>query len=132
MWQEPVCIVNRKGNKGHSQLLVAFSDPNFLFSLYKLSVRPEALSISGPSMLDVTHTMAARKVTQVNLILLFKSSSSVHTTGGVTAVWNPSQPLCGILTFVHKEILDSWAKSIGEALYKIMWFLWRQGKLLAI
>lgn len=132
IWQINEVNVNRKSNKGHSQLLVAFSDPNFLFSLYKLSVHPEPLSISDPSVSAVTHTMAARKVTQMNLILLFKSSSSVHITGGVTAAWNPSQPLCGILTFVHKEILDSWAKSIGKALYKIMWFLWRQGKLLAI
>lgn len=101
-------------------------------SLYKVHLHPEPLLISDPSVSTVTDTMGARKVTQMNLLLLFKSSSSVHITVCVTAVWNLSQPLCGILTFVHKEILDSWAKSAGEALYKIMWFLWRQGRLLAI
>lgn len=84
---------------------------------------PEQLLIPDPGLYAVTHAVGAKKTAQMAAqkkkeTLYF---SSVHITGGVAAATrNLSQPLRGILTVVHREISDSWPKTIGEALYEII------------
>lgn len=88
---------------------------------------PEQLLIPDPGLYAVTHAVGAKKTAQMVIqkktpaLLLLHPPSSVHITGGVAAATrNLSQPLRGILTVVHRQILHSWAKTIGEALYEII------------
>lgn len=116
-------LMNRKW-AGLNALLITGDIFRFKFfiscSLCNVHFHPELLLISDPSKYAVTHTMGDEEATQMNPLLLFYTSPSVHISGCVTATCNLSQPLCGILTVVHKANLDSWAKTAGEALYKII------------
>lgn len=89
-----------------------------LFMNIQVGLHHEPLLISDPDMYTVTHTVGAK--VQKNPLLLLNPPSLVHITSCVTASCNLSQPLCGILTLVRKAILDSWAKTTGEAPYKII------------